>query len=278
MLVNIDNKINVLQNNKPVDSHQTVKTNVIIAKGDSGASSNYWREEDKQILRNLQPNSTINVTLPNNDPIKSTSNGTIPLSNMLSSKAKLATVLPNLKSSSLISLGQLCDDNCTVLLDKKKLNVYKNNQVVLKGYRNPNDGLWDIPIVSNITPDNYLMPPTHSAMYSSRCNNAKSSPSINKKHRKVTVKRSKTLSDTIDCTIQELEKIITDTSNLNQKVNVIIRKKQSKRELVQYLHATCLSPTISTFIAAIQKNNFSSWPRLTKNLIIKHLLKSAYTY
>jgi hypothetical protein len=49
-------------------------------------------------------------------------------------------------NSSLISLGQLCDDDCIAVLDKRRLQVYKNNECVLKGNRNPTDGLWDIPI------------------------------------------------------------------------------------------------------------------------------------
>ena len=75
-------------------------------------------------------------------------------------KAKKATVLPDLKSSSLISLGQLCDDNCKVLLDKKKLQVFKENDVILEGIRNPKDGLWDIPIK-----ENYVVPKSHPGLY-----------------------------------------------------------------------------------------------------------------
>ena len=101
----VDNKLNKLHINKSIDSYLSLQNNVVIAKGDSGASANYWRDEDKSILQNIHPNTSIKVTLPNNDPITSTQSGTLPLSNKLSSKAKEATVLPNLHSSSLISLG-----------------------------------------------------------------------------------------------------------------------------------------------------------------------------
>ena len=47
--------------------------------------------------------------------------------------------------------------------------------------------------------------------------------------------------------------------------------------MVQYLHATFLSPTPSTFIKAINNNHFISWLGLTANLIQKHLPKSIAT-
>ena len=96
------NKINDLHNDIPADSHHNT---FVIAKGDSGASAHYWRDEDKAILQNTHPNTSISVTLPNAQHIPSTLSGTIPLNNLLSTKAKMATVLPNLHSSLLISLG-----------------------------------------------------------------------------------------------------------------------------------------------------------------------------
>ena len=177
----VDNKINKLHINKPVDSHLSSTNHIVIAKGDSGASANYWRSEDTKVLQNMHRNTSINVTLPNNHSISSTQSGTIPLSNKLSTKSKEATVLPNLQSSSLISLGQLCDDDCKVLLDKKELNVYKDNQVLLRGYRNPTDGLWDIPIIKSIIPENYIMPKTHSAMYALRTKTIAPTPIKNKR-------------------------------------------------------------------------------------------------
>jgi hypothetical protein len=45
---------------------------------------------------------------------------------------------------SLISIGQLCDDDCVAILDKRRLQVFKNNECILIGPRNKTDGLWDI--------------------------------------------------------------------------------------------------------------------------------------
>ena len=40
---------------------------------------------------------------------------------------------------------------------------------------------------------------------------------------------------------------------------------------MQYLHAACSSPTTSTWIQAINKNNFLTWPGLTQKLVKRHL-------
>jgi hypothetical protein len=78
--------------------------------------------------------------------ISSTEQGELPLSNLLSTKATKTAILPKLKSANLISLGQLCDDGCTITLDQDTIQVTKNNTTILKGIRNQKDGLWDIPI------------------------------------------------------------------------------------------------------------------------------------
>ena len=90
---------------------------------------------------------------------------------LLSSRAENVVILPSLKSASLISLGQLCDDDCKVLLDKRKLYAVKKNTLVLQGDRNKDDGLWDIKIPyyevykKNLQTDNYHQPTTHAARY-----------------------------------------------------------------------------------------------------------------
>ena len=93
--------------------------------------------------------------LPDADTLDPSHQGVIPLNKHLSIAAQTATVLPNLKSSSLISLGQICDENCTIVLTKKKsiavkdtnINIDVNNASILfTGTRNVKDGLYDIPI------------------------------------------------------------------------------------------------------------------------------------
>ena len=118
----------------------------MIAKGDSGATSHYIREEDQSCLLNIQKHQGPTITLPDASTLTSTKLGTLPLPTTLSSKAKYANIVPGLKSASLISLSQLCDDGCDVLLNDKNLYAVKDKQLVLQGFRNKHDKLWDIPL------------------------------------------------------------------------------------------------------------------------------------
>lgn len=60
-------------------------------------------------------------------------------------------IFPGIKSSSLISLGQLCDDGCTAMLNNKEIGIDKINTMILHGKRNWTDGLWDIKIPTTNT-------------------------------------------------------------------------------------------------------------------------------
>ena len=64
---------------------------------------------------------------------------------------------------------------------------------------------------------------------------------------------------------------------VSEKINIIIRKKQTHLDLARFLHAACFSPVPSTFIKAIKNNHFSTWPGLTSELITKHLPMSIAT-
>lgn len=61
------------------------------------------------------------------------------LSKRLWKQAQWATALPALKRLPLMSLGKLCDDNCTVILDKSKMLTIKEIEIVLQRRRNSLD-------------------------------------------------------------------------------------------------------------------------------------------
>ena len=99
---------------------------IIISKGDSAASHHCWREEDKKVLNSIEKHSGPEVLLPNNNIIVVTSQGLLPISPDLSSQARNDMILPGLKSASLISIEQLYDGGCSILLNKRKLIIVKN--------------------------------------------------------------------------------------------------------------------------------------------------------
>ena len=127
--------------------------NPITFKADSGASKHYLKINDMHVLTHMTDVAkSRQVTLPNNEKIEITKEGILPLNLKISAEGRKASVLPGLQNTSLLSLGQLCDDDCTIALSKSDMKVYKNNNLILKGIRNITDGLWDVQITPRKLP------------------------------------------------------------------------------------------------------------------------------
>ena len=249
---------------------------------------------------------------PDNTALTSQGTGNVLLSNKLSKTARQALILKNLQSSSLVSMGQLCDDDCTVVLTKNKLSVIKNNELILSGTRNRTDDLWDIPIrkgkktadKKEITTENFRKPKTHPGIYESRksenllkidniFNGNKITAPIKKNRppkprplsatplhvENVSIKRCAHLVRVQrDKDIRIAKRYcVAALSPVNKKLAVIIRKKETHRDLAKYLHAACFSPVNSTWTQAIKKNHFQSWPGLSPQLVDRHLPLSTAT-
>ena len=115
-------------------------------KADSGATQHYFTPQDAHILHNKhQTLFGPTVQLPDGAQLQPTHVGHLPLPHSkLSNQATTAHVFPGLNNASLLLLGQLCDDNCIAILDKHKLQIIKDTNIILTGKRNTRDGLWDI--------------------------------------------------------------------------------------------------------------------------------------
>ena len=160
------------------------------------------------------------------------------------------------------------------------MNVYKNNKLIIQGNRNKTDGLWDIPIQ-----ENYKLPKPLGA-YKTITPATHKIPTflqhINIISKQPTKLACNSTSVKIPTFIQNMNQLAEDNKfdqilQEHNKLNVIIRKRQTKQQLATYLHATCLSPTPRTFMQAIKQNNFITWLGLTPELISKHLQKSIAT-
>jgi hypothetical protein len=106
-------------------------TTALIVKADSGASNHYFRKKkDQHIIWNLKTTPFgPAVLLPDSTAIHATHSGQLPLHPSFSEKATTAHVLAGITNASLLSIGQLCDDNCVAVLDKDKIEVFNNNSV-----------------------------------------------------------------------------------------------------------------------------------------------------
>ena len=94
-----------------------------MAKGDSAATGHFFTLNDAHVLKEIKQDKEITVTLPDNDVIGSTHSAQLPTPKSLPKTATKASILPNLTSSSLVSLPQFCDHGCEVLLTPTDLHV-----------------------------------------------------------------------------------------------------------------------------------------------------------
>ena len=229
------------------------------------------------------------VQLPNNELIMATEAGELPFGDELSPTAKRVMVLPKLTSANLISIGQLCDDGCSIILDKTNMLAIKNNTIILKGKRNKLDGLWDIPIPKRkITANCCVSPIKHGSIYKRKPNE------VSNVTRNTTPKQYKTttfpshlhklqalaISNDFDNAIDEELKLRVQTPSpqpTTLRANIILQKKQTHMQLVTYLHACCFSPVKSTFKKAITKGFLKTFPGLTPQLVDKYLPPSVAT-
>ena len=121
------------------------KPPTIVLKADTGASKNYIKPSDMHILSNIENTKHgPQVNLPDGSTMNTVGKGVLPLNAFLSKIAQTGNILEGLSNSSLLSIGQLCDDNCIAVFSKLKLKIYKNEKLLLTGIRNWTDGLWDV--------------------------------------------------------------------------------------------------------------------------------------
>ena len=95
-------------------NNSVVPLNTIVAKGDSGATRHCFSTNTEHLLTNFGPTNT-SIILPNNEKISAYATAHLPIKNF-SKNATKTYLLKDLKNTNLISLGQLCDDGCYVLL------------------------------------------------------------------------------------------------------------------------------------------------------------------
>ena len=89
------------------------------------------------------------VQVANGNIIKPALRATLKLSNKISTKAQSSHVFNDITTSYLISMGQLCDDNCVAIFTKFDMKILKDNQIIITGLRDRTNGLWNIPLDPN---------------------------------------------------------------------------------------------------------------------------------
>ena len=99
--------------------------------------------------------SPLSVGCPNGQAMISTKSTQLAIPNV-PTIANSARVFDDLKTGNLLSIGQLCDSDCKATFTKTKVTISnKEDEVVLKGPRDPRTGLWtvDIPLTNKTSTD-----------------------------------------------------------------------------------------------------------------------------
>jgi hypothetical protein len=192
----------------------------------------------------------IYVNMPNNQRIQATHTGSGNLPGNLPAAACKAHLLQELHSS-LLSIGQLCDHGCEATLTETQVIITRNNKVIITGYRDPQTNLWRIPINP--------MAPTPTAHPGELAVRARLELAYQNQHGRPAPRPFE----------------FDEANQMPQANNAY--QTSTNRELIQFLHAACGSPVPSTWIAAIDKGHFATWPGLTADLVRKHLPKTIAT-
>ena len=147
----------------------------------------------------------------------------------LSKEAQQTRLFDNLRTP-LVSLGQLCDDDCEIWLNKSEIRVYKNKEEILRGPRNKFNGMWEFPMDNGTQQMNTIQ---------RACTTRKNILEIPKVYNK-----------TGEHTCTARGKILENPKVCNQSGVYKIKKVQ---EIVEFLHACAFVPVKNTWCKAIEK-------------------------
>jgi len=107
---------------------------------DSAATDNYGNEQTP-LLNKRSMRNTVPIHLTNGSTMIPTQKGTLPNMPDIISKHKTCQICPNNNGPVLLSIGQLCDDNCLAVCRKKKCIIYKNKPII-RAQRCPISGMY----------------------------------------------------------------------------------------------------------------------------------------
>ena len=134
--------------NTMVESPQISQPAHTISAPDTGASDHFFGMRSRFFLNDVAPAlNPVRVRMPNGDVINSTHTASIPGLQSLPDDAKTVHLFPDsvLPHQSLLSVGKLCDAQCTAVFTAKDVTVKnQHGHPILTGSRNQTTRLWDM--------------------------------------------------------------------------------------------------------------------------------------
>lgn len=109
---------------------------------DTGSTSNFGTIQGP--YKNITPLSPpYPITCPNGSIMHATHEAELDLPS-LPKQARHTYIVPDLKSATLLSVGHLCDHNCSALFEKHQVTIFHDGQAVLHGTRKGPTHLWQL--------------------------------------------------------------------------------------------------------------------------------------
>jgi hypothetical protein len=102
----------------------------------------------------------LSVNMPNGTTIQSSHTCDLLLADLPTQSWK-AHILPGLVHNSLISVGQLCDNGCSVTFTQEQVTVSKNGKFVMYGSRDPRSRLWIVDLKHRLETNQVQCSHTH---------------------------------------------------------------------------------------------------------------------
>ena len=122
-------------------------------KADSGTTAHFHQQTSHLKHKSIsESNPAAHVIVPNGNIMTSTATAHLPLPNLLPRTTK-SHAFTKLASGSLLSVGQICDNDCTAVFNATSVNMYRNQDLrilpmrppIISGTRNmPSDPLYNI--------------------------------------------------------------------------------------------------------------------------------------
>jgi hypothetical protein len=116
-----------------------------IAIADSGSTAHFC-SVSAAVINRRPTTRPIGIANPNGTIMYSTHVAELDLPS-LPLAARQVHIVPALTTSSLLSMGQLCDAGCLVTFDATSVTVHLDNERILEGARMPDTGLWHLSMV-----------------------------------------------------------------------------------------------------------------------------------
>ena len=116
----------------------------MLAIADSGANIQIARQATPTMSPVIMKNE-VKARLPHGITMESTHISTLQLPG-LNKQARQTHIFPKIQTAALISLVVLCDYGCTITIDKQEMSIQNNQEEIIKGTRNKNTGMWEVPL------------------------------------------------------------------------------------------------------------------------------------